>query len=52
MQLMCGKPTQSFKRQAVFLKQLLSTTDRIIPILALADTGNQIFITTPQYILR
>ena len=42
----CGKPTSSFKPLAVFLKQLLSTTDRNIPILEFADTGNRIFITT------
>ena len=47
MELICEKPTYFFKRQAVFPKYLLDTTDRVIPIMAFADTGNFIFITTP-----
>ena len=47
MELICEKSTHSFHSVAAFLKQLLSTTDRIKRILAFADTGNWILITTP-----
>ena len=47
MELICGKPTYSFKRLAVFPKKLLSTTDGVLQILAFAVTGNWILITLP-----
>ena len=52
MEMICKKPTYTFKRLGVFPKQLLSSTDRIILTLAFTDTGNRIFIQTPYYILR
>ena len=45
MELICGKPTHSFKRLAVSPKYLLSTTDGVKQFLAFADTGNWILIT-------
>ena len=47
MELICEKPTYSFKHLAVFLEKLLSTTDRITPILVFAVSANRIFVTTP-----
>ena len=47
MELICEMPTYSFKSLTVFLKQLLSTTDRVTQIPAPADTGNRIFIKLP-----
>ena len=46
LELISGKPTYSFERLAVYTKELMSTTDRVMPILAFVYTGNWIFITT------
>ena len=45
MEPIWGKPTYSFNRLAVFPKELLSTTNGVIQILAFADTRNWMSIT-------
>ena len=47
MELIRGKSIYSFKHLEDVLKQLPSTADGTIQILALADTGNRIIITLP-----